>query len=334
MATRAFNFSSNAVISSCGPLSARNQQMRPSLLSKRPHKGSPPSPALRPARTVRVFSVAEPKKDDPAVSKIKELFVTEQDRRASAKSALFDVMPQQPIGTTFSNAIKEAMGECLLVLEHMCPVSNPAAQSLDGTWEVVYADTTTPGTLAAKALLSIPFPKGFAEVDTLKLVISGSEVKAEASVKLLKGPKAILNLVSKMQQESDVRVRESYVKGCLSMPELGGEEMMSKATEGAMANVPSIAQETVLEMLTRATPLLQRVGKGIEIPLEGSYERVMLISYLDNDLMVARNLSGTPEVLRRLPDPVVEPEVDDDDVTEYDEDTSGTADNIDDTLTL
>jgi hypothetical protein len=65
------------------------------------------------------------------------------------------------------------------------------------------------------------------------------------------------------------RVRESYVKGCLSMPELGGDEMMSKATEDAMANVPSIAQETVLEMLTRATPLLQRVGKGIEVSRRG-----------------------------------------------------------------
>jgi hypothetical protein len=40
-------------------------------------------------------------KDDPAVSKIKDLFVTEQDRRATAKSALFDVMPQQAIGAYF-----------------------------------------------------------------------------------------------------------------------------------------------------------------------------------------------------------------------------------------
>jgi hypothetical protein len=60
----------------------------------------------------------------------------------------------------------------------------------------------------------------------------------------------------------------------------------------------------------------------------------MLISYLDDDLMVARNLSGTPEVLRRLPDPVIEPEVEEEELTEYDEDTSGTPDNIEDTLTL
>lgn len=43
--------------------------------------------------------------------------------------------------------------------------------------------------------------------------------------------------------------------------------------------------------------------------MSNSYERTTLVSYLDEDLMVARSLSGTPEILRRLPDAVVPPEM-------------------------
>mmetsp|Transcript_9113 Transcript_9113/g.18865 ORF Transcript_9113/g.18865 Transcript_9113/m.18865 type:complete len:340 (-) Transcript_9113:425-1444(-) len=315
MATQAVKFSSPAAcLSSRGLRSANSVRTRAAFHAKRTDKAGA---KLARARTFRVLSTAAPEMGSgemesdevPAFSTPPpSMFVTEEDRRSAAKVALYDVLPEQSVGSA-DNAIKEAVGERLLVLEHMCPVSNPAAQSLDGTWEVLYCDTTTPGLLAARALLSIPFPKGFAEVDALKLVIEGEEVKAVANVKLLNGPYATINLVSSINSETDIRVRESYVKGTLSMPELGGEPMMDKAADTAKANVPEVAQKAVLDALSRAAPLLQNVGKGIEVPLTGSYERVMLISYLDDDLMVARNVNGTPEILRKIPEPVVEEEV-------------------------
>jgi hypothetical protein len=39
----------------------------------------------------------------------------------------------------------------------------------------------------------------------------------------------------------------------------------------------------------------------MQVPLSGTFDRSMLVSYLDSNLMVARSLNGSPEVLRKLP---------------------------------
>jgi hypothetical protein len=60
-------------------------------------------------------------------------------------------------------------------------------------------------------------------------------------------------------------------------------------------------ENLVQQALTRATPMLQALSEGFEVPLSGTFDRSMLVSYLDKDLMVARALNGSPEVCRSPP---------------------------------
>lgn len=257
-----------------------------------------------PARSTKMLvqSVATPEQA-PSDEAYEPTFVTERDRRTAAKTGLYAVLPEKALSTSFSAAVKETVGERLLALEHLCPISDPARQSLDGTWEVLYMNTFTPGLIAAQVLENLPFPKGVACLDEILLRISGDEIKAVAKVKLMDSTYAEVDLVSTWTAESDIRVREVYQKGSVSIPELGSEEMMGAAMESAKNNTPMQIRNMVEQALSNAAPMLQNFGKGFDIPATGSYERVTLISYLDEDLMVARSLSGTPEVLRRVPDP-------------------------------
>mmetsp|Transcript_13471 Transcript_13471/g.18451 ORF Transcript_13471/g.18451 Transcript_13471/m.18451 type:complete len:317 (-) Transcript_13471:158-1108(-) len=227
------------------------------------------------------------------------IFVSNSDRRSEAKHELLQVLP--PGGLRNSpKEVRAAISERVLILEHLCPTSTPAQANLDGRWEVLYCDTTTPGLLAARALLESPLPKDFAALDSLTLNIDGSEISAVAAVKLAGGLLARLCLISEFRFESDIRVRETYRKGTLTIPELGSDNMMDVAKEKT-SGIPSVAQNVLMSALTSAGPLLKRVGQGVQVGLSGAYEREILISYLDEDLMVARSPSGTPEVLRRLP---------------------------------
>jgi len=236
-------------------------------------------------------------------------FVTERDRRTAAKAALYRALPVEPLSTNFPAQVKECVGERLLVLEHLCPISDPARQSLDGSWEVLYLNTITPGLIAARVLQSLPFPKHVVQLEQILLQIKGQEIKAVAKVKIMDSTYAELKLVSSWVPESDIRVREVYQKGSLEFPDLGSEEMMGEALRSARQTAPSQIHDMVQRALSTATPILQSVSKGFEIPVSNSYERTTLVSYLDEDLMVARSLSGTPEILRRLPDAVVPPEM-------------------------
>jgi hypothetical protein len=55
-------------------------------------------------------------------------------------------------------------------------------------------------------------------------------------------------------------------------------------------------ENIIQQALTRATPMLKSLSEGFEVPLSGTFDRSMLVSYLDRDLMVARSLNGSPEV--------------------------------------
>lgn len=259
---------------------------------------------LRASKILRVSATATPEAarsdtgagEEPAYA---GTFVTERDRRAAAKGSLIAVLPDQPLSTSYSSAVKEAVGERLLVLEHLCPISDPARQSLDGTWEVLYMNTITPGLVAAQVLQSLPG----ATLEKIVLNISGGEVKATAKVSLFDATTMDVDLVSTWSAESEIRVREVYQKGSISLPELGTAAWTEAALETANKSAPTQVVGMLTQAVTNAAPMLQSFGQGFEVPAQGAYERVTLISYLDEDLMVARSLSGTPEILRRLPDP-------------------------------
>lgn len=220
-----------------------------------------------------------------------------------AKLALYDVLPESGLSTSVSADVMEAVGERLLVLEHLCPISDPARQTLDGTWQVLYCNTTMPGLIAYRVLQSLPFPPGVATLEELKLNIAGHTLTVVAKIKLL-DMVAELDLVSSLTPESDIRIRETYEKGALKLPEMGSEGMMDDAAL-KLKETP-MPENLIQQALTRATPMLQSLSEGFEVPLAGTFDRSILVSYLDKDLMVARSLNGSPEVLRKLSEPASE----------------------------
>jgi len=130
---------------------------------------------------------------------------------------------------------------------------SPARQTLDGTWQVLYCNTTMPGLIAYRVLqrcgrtgsscfllssntlmpflppherpiphsldrcpCSLPFPPGVATLEDLKLHIAGDTLTVVAKIKLL-DMVAELELVSSLTPESDIRIRETCA-GILTFP--------------------------------------------------------------------------------------------------------------------
>jgi hypothetical protein len=73
------------------------------------------------------------------------------------------------------------------------------------------------------------------------------------------------------------------------------------------ANIPQLgpfADEAVKFLGGATQPLLGWAGEdGIKLPLSGMYERVLYVSYMDDDTVIARDVNGAPSVLvRKEPD--------------------------------
>ena len=55
-----------------------------------------------------------------------------------------------------SQAERETIADYIVGLEQLNPTENPAQETLDGTWDVVWSGGLSPALLAAQALLRVP----------------------------------------------------------------------------------------------------------------------------------------------------------------------------------
>jgi hypothetical protein len=195
------------------------------------------------------------------------------------------------------------VGEKLLVLERLNPTPRPTTSPLlEGLWEFKWAGARSPGVIAARTLLR-RFPSVLATVKSINIIILDGTTKATASLKLFNTVETSLTLSTKLIAEGPTRLKEEYVEGVVASPSV------------LESNIPSqlkgVYGQLVAAVDRLPNPVKEVLAGGVKVPLTGTYERLLLISYLDEEILVARDESGVPDVLYKLQPaiPVIEPVV-------------------------
>jgi hypothetical protein len=186
--------------------------------------------------------------------------------------AIKDTLKSELVGgLTGAKPNKAFIAENLLALEGQNPTLSPATSPLlNGRWKFLYASGSSPGLNALELLLSSsalapksPSGAGLVDVADTYLTISPEQPRAKSEVVLrVLSFENRIKLASNLEVESDVRLTETYDFAQLS------------------------------EDLDLRVPFKE--------PLE--YKRSVLISYLDEDLMIVRDANGAPDLLIRVDD--------------------------------
>jgi len=165
------------------------------------------------------------------------------------------------LGTSVSGLSKAELNEYILKLEKLNPTEDPALSPLlNGIWGVVKTSTFSPVLVGIQAIRAVPGGGRILDVQDLAITIRQDYPRVTAATQFkLAGRGLGVSVVTDIEVESGVRVKESYVSGKLG---------------------------------------------PLKIPLSTvkTFSRALLISYLDEDLLIARNqYGGSPQVLSRRP---------------------------------
>ncbi|XP_049386101.1 probable plastid-lipid-associated protein 13, chloroplastic [Solanum stenotomum] len=120
-----------------------------------------------------------------------------------------------------------------------------------------------------------------------------------AHMKLLNSIENKFVLSSKFSVEGPLRMKEEYVEGLFETPKVD-EDIVPEQLKGALDQAVNTLQQLPV-------PIRDTVSRGLKIPLGEAFQRFIIISYLDEEILIVRNTAGEPEVLTRL-DPVPDPE--------------------------
>lgn len=191
----------------------------------------------------------------------------EMDESAIAKEALKAEIAEGLAGAVPDRAV---VGEILLALEAQNPTRSPAtSELLNGKWKFLYASGASPGLKGLQLLLKgtkaapkSPSGADLVDVQDTYLTIGDEQPRATAEVKVrVLSFENTIKLRSKLEAESAVRLVETY--------DAAESEYMS------------------LKLPFQSSPV--------------SYKRSMLVSYLDEEMLVVRDSLGRPDVLMREP---------------------------------
>lgn len=213
---------------------------------------------------VGVEAVAEPEAM-PASAFAEEADEDVFDESSIAKEALKSEIADGLAGTRPDKAV---VGEILLALEAQNPTPSPATSTLlNGKWKFLYAAGASPGLkalmLALKGAKSAPkSPSGADLVDVADtfLTIKAEQPRATAEVKL-----RLLSFENTVKLSSKL-VAESAVR---------------------LVETYEVAESDYM---------------NLKLPFQSpvQYKRSVLISYLDEEMLVVRDSNGRPDVLMRV----------------------------------
>mmetsp|Transcript_30671 Transcript_30671/g.99765 ORF Transcript_30671/g.99765 Transcript_30671/m.99765 type:complete len:327 (-) Transcript_30671:502-1482(-) len=212
----------------------------------------------------------------------------------------------------------EELAEVILKLEAINPTPAPALEALDGDWLVAYTASATPALVLAQALLHVPAAQVTLESLSLNISSHSTLCEATASFSVLGEHALELGIRSRLTAESQIRIREEYEQVTVKMPSLAGVDAPALTTElwveslrGAAfldEHLPALTPfsmtfaKTVGEV---ALPVLNfAADQGVRLPISGAFERIQLISYMDESIILARDAAtGAPSILVKPPRP-------------------------------
>ncbi|XP_059295994.1 probable plastid-lipid-associated protein 13, chloroplastic isoform X1 [Lycium ferocissimum] len=190
------------------------------------------------------------------------------------------------------------VNERIIALERLNPTPRPTTSPcLEGLWNFEWFGTASPVFLATRLIFG-RIPPTLANLSKLDLLIRNGYGTAIAHVKLLNSIENKFVLSSKFSVEGPLRMKEEYVEGIFETPKVK-EDTVPEQLKGAL-------DQAVNTLQLLPVPIRDTVSRGLKIPLGEAFQRLIMISYLDEEIVIARNTAGEPEVLTRLdaaPDP-------------------------------
>ncbi|CAN0879089.1 Probable plastid-lipid-associated protein 13, chloroplastic [Linum grandiflorum] len=165
---------------------------------------------------------------------------------------------------------------------------------LDGRWNFEWFGAGSPGLFAARRLFQ-RFPSDLANLSSLDVVIKEGKAKVTGNMKLFYSIDSTFTLSSQLIVEGPLRIKEEFIEGVLETPKLI-EETVPEQLKGALGQAISTLQQL-------PAPMKNVIAGGLRVPLAGTFQRLFLISYLDEEILIMRDAAGVPEVLTRLETP-------------------------------
>ncbi|XP_028777619.1 probable plastid-lipid-associated protein 13, chloroplastic isoform X1 [Neltuma alba] len=195
--------------------------------------------------------------------------------------------------------------ERITSLERLNPTPRPSTSPfLEGQWNFEWFGSGSPGLFAARFIFE-NFPSSLATLSKMDVFIRDGNARITANMKLLNSVESKITLSTKLSVEGPLRLKEEYVEGILETPTVI-EESVPEQLKGALGQAANAVQQLPV-------PIRDAITSGLKVPLGGSFQRLFMISYLDDEILILRDTSGMPEVLTRLdasPSSLVEPSPD------------------------
>ncbi|KAA0043730.1 putative plastid-lipid-associated protein 13 [Cucumis melo var. makuwa] len=186
------------------------------------------------------------------------------------------------------------VNERITGLERLNPTPRPTTSPfLEGRWNFEWFGSGSPG-LAATIIFQ-RFPSTLANLSKLDAFIKDGTARITANVKLLNSIESKVILSTKLSVEGPLRLKEEYIEGIIETPSVS-EQAVPVQLKSAFGQVVNTVQQLPV-------PIKDVIAGGLRVPLAGSYQRLMMISYLDEEILIIRDTSGVPEVLTRLDSP-------------------------------
>lgn len=200
---------------------------------------------------------------------------------AEAKEKLLDFLSDETVADEVllpeGRPTRGRVDEMILALEKCNTEDEPVySEKLDGTWKVQYSGSFAPGLLASPTReLALFLYGGFSLGNALSSFVSGAFGK---NLGLKLGSKTV-----KIEGGRDVQATASVVRGDATDELFYSAELMPLSARRMSEEVMSV--ELPAPIGTQQPPLELR--------------RSILVTYLDDEVMVVRDESGVPEVLVR-----------------------------------
>ncbi|CAK8570959.1 unnamed protein product [Lathyrus sativus] len=184
------------------------------------------------------------------------------------------------------------VNERITGLERLNPTPRPTTSPfLEGRWKFEWFGPGSPGLFAARVIFE-NFPSSLANLSKMDVFIKDGNAKITANTTFLNSIESSVILSTKLSVEGPLRMKEEYVEGILVSPTVL-EDRVPEQLKGALGQAVNVLQQLPI-------PLRDALSNGLKVPLSGSFQRLFMISYLDEEILIIRNTSGIPEVLTKI----------------------------------
>ncbi|KAH7689410.1 Plastid lipid-associated protein/fibrillin conserved domain-containing protein [Dioscorea alata] len=220
--------------------------------------------------------------------------------RVSAKESLFLSFKdaggfKSLVGGKMTEMQQIDVNERIIDLERLNPTSRPTTSPfLQGRWNFEWVGANSPGSIAARILFERT-PAILANLLGLDLLIQDGYAKATANLKILNSIDSKFILSAKLSIEGPLRLKAEYLEGHFEMP-IVSEVALPGQLQAALGQASGTLQQL-------PAPVKDVFNNGLTVPLSGTFQRLFMISYLDEEILIMRDTLGAPDVLTRLEDP-------------------------------